>query len=186
MENTLQNPNFEYRYSPLSILLHWLMAAMLVIVFATMELRPYTAKGSDLREALSAWHFGLGLAIFGLVWLRCISRRTNQIPVIAEESPTWQNALAKMTHFMLYGLMIGMPILGWLAQSAKGQPILLLGFEVPALIGNNESIAKLFKQWHLSFATLGYGLIALHLAAAAFHHYVRKDATLRRMLPGCK
>jgi cytochrome b561 len=79
--------------------------------------------------------------------------------------------------------MIAMPLLGWLALSAKGAPVSLFGLPLPALIGPSKALARNMKQIHETIATAGYFLIGLHAAAALFHHYVVHDNTLVRMLP---
>ncbi len=86
-------------------------------------------------------------------------------------------------HFALYVFMLGMPILGWFAVSAKGDPILFFGLQLPALIGHDKSLYDTLKEIHETIGTIGYYLIGLHAAAALVHHYVIHDNTLLRMLP---
>ncbi len=169
-------------YSSLSIFMHWLMLALIVAVYATMELKPYAAKGGALREALTIAHYAVGVAIFAAVWLRALIRLSNPAP-LAQPGPRWQRVLSKATHLTLYALMLGMPVLGWLWLSAKGQVLSFFGLDLPMAMGKDASWAKLFKQWHQFFANVGYGLMGLHVAAALLHHYVMRDTTLQRMLP---
>ena len=63
------------RYGSLSIFMHWLMLALLIGVYACINLRELYPKGSDLRDGLKMWHFMLGLSVFALVWLYISSRR---------------------------------------------------------------------------------------------------------------
>jgi superoxide oxidase len=67
--------------------------------------------------------------------------------------------------------------------SASGKPIPFFGLELPALLGPDKALAGDIKEVHETVAVLGYWLIGLHAAAALFHHYVRRDDVLRRMLP---
>jgi cytochrome b561 len=76
-----------------------------------------------------------------------------------------------------------MPLTGWLMLSAAGKPIPFFGLELPALIGENKALAKQIKEVHEFVGTTGYYLIGLHAAVALFHHYLRHDNTLTRMLP---
>jgi cytochrome b561 len=87
-------------------------------------------------------------------------------------------------HILLFALMIGMPLAGWLLLSASGKPIPFFGLELQALTGESKSLAKLVKEIHETGGTVGYFLIGLHAAAALFHHYIVRDNTLLRMLPG--
>ena len=96
---------------------------------------------------------------------------------------THEQRLAKLAHLALYGLMIGLPLLGWLTLSAAGKPIPFFGLELPALLSPDKNLAGDIKEIHETVAELGYWLIGLHAAAALFHHYVRRDDVLRRMLP---
>jgi len=172
------------RYSRLSITMHWLMLILLVTVAATMELRGVVPKGDPLREVLRTWHYMLGLSVFALVWLRLLLQR-GPTPPIVPAPPAWQNAAARLMHVALYTLMIGLPILGWLTLSAKGKPIpFFLGLQLPALIAESKATASWLKELHEAGATAGYVLVGLHAAAGLYHHYIQRDNTLARMLPG--
>ena len=175
--------NGSAQYGSLSIALHWVMLLLLIAVYATIELRGMFPKGSDPREAMKAWHFMLGLAVFGLVWLRLLIQATaGPVPAIVPVQPRWQAASAKLMHALLYLFMIAMPILGWLVLSAEGKPIPFFGVNLPALIAENKESAKSLQEIHETVGELGYWLIGLHAAAALFHHYVVRDNTLSRML----
>ena len=171
------------RYGSLSIGLHWLMLLLFVGVYACIELRGFFPKGSDPREALKTWHFMLGLSVLVLALLRLVVHLTTATPRIEPDPPGWQKLSARLMHLALYGLMIGMPIAGWLLLSAAGKPIPFFGLQLPALIAESKSAASLIKEVHETGGTVGYFLIALHAAAALFHHYFVRDNTLRRMLP---
>ncbi len=175
--------NTNIRYGTLSISLHWLMLLLLIAVYASINLRELYPKGSDPREALKAWHFMLGLCVFVLVTLRLYARISAPTPVITPGLLPWQNLSAKLVHFALYALMIGMPILGWLLLSAAGKPIPFFGLELPALIGKNKTLADSIKEIHEVIGTAGYFLIGIHVAAALYHHYIKRDNTLIRILP---
>jgi len=172
------------RYSTLSISLHWLMLLLLAAVYACIELRGMYPKGSDAREAMKTWHFMLGLSVFCLVLLRVAARVIRPAPPITPTPPAWQMIPAKIIHLSLYALMIGMPLGGWLILSAAGKPIPFFGLELPALVDANKALAGQIHEIHETFGAIGYWLIGIHSAAAVFHHFIAKDDTLRRMLPG--
>lgn len=86
-------------------------------------------------------------------------------------------------HIAPAALMIGLPVLGWLILSAKAATP-LWGYNLPPLMSPNASTAKWLKNLHELGATAGYFLIGAHAAAALFHHYVIRDNTLARILPG--
>ena len=165
-------------YSRLSIGLHWLMLALLAAVYALILLREGYPKGSDIREALKAWHFSLGLTVFALVWVRMTLR------AVGRHAPSgdWSERIARVMHLALYAFMLAMPLLGWLTLSAEGDPIRFFGLPLPALTAPNELLADRTKTIHETLGTVGYWLVGLHAAAALLHHYLLKDDTLKRMM----
>jgi cytochrome b561 len=175
--------NSTARYGALSIALHWLMLLLIVAVYACIELRSQFPRGSDLREALKAWHFTLGLAVFVLVWLRLIARLMGPIPDIVPRPSKLQLRIAHAFEYAIYAFMIAMPLLGWLILSAEQKPVPFFGMQLPPLIGANAALAKQFEEVHESLGTAGYFLIGIHAAAALVHHYIRRDNTLTRILP---
>jgi cytochrome b561 len=174
------------RYHLASISLHWVMLALFIGVYASINLREIFDKGSMPREALKSLHFMLGLLMFALVWLRLAMRAIYPAPRLQAAQPQWQAMAGKLAHLMLYTIMIGMPLLGWLILSAAGKPIPFFGLELPALIGPDKALAGQLKEIHEFVGTAGYFLIGGHAAAALFHHYVQRDNTLLRMWPGSR
>lgn len=171
------------RYRTSSIGFHWLMLLLFVAVYASIELRQLFEKGSDPREALKTWHFMLGMLAFALAWLRLAARLSGPAPAIRPQPPRLQRLSSRLLHLALYVLMIGMPLTGWLVLSAAGKPIPFFGLELPALIGENKALAKELKGLHEAVGTTGYVLIGGHVVAALYHHYIKRDDTLMRMLP---
>jgi len=170
------------RYGRLSIILHWVTLALLIGVYACIELREMYPRGSEPREALKIWHFTLGLTVFFLVWVRLAARLLGSTPPIVPAAPKWQLMIASIVELALYALMIVLPLLGWLTLSADGDAIPFFGLELPALVGENKPLAERMEEIHKTLATIGYFLIGLHGAAALFHHYVQRDNTLKRMM----
>ena len=171
-------------YNSLSITLHWLMLALIVAAYSTIELRELFSKGSDPRDALKSFHFMIGMSIFFLVWLRLAFRFIGgAAPAITPTLKKHQQKAAEFMHIALYILMIAMPILGWLLLSSVGKPVPFFGFEIPTLIEESQTLKPIFKELHELLGTAGYVLIGLHAAAGLFHHYVQRDDTMLRMLP---
>ncbi|MCK9553745.1 cytochrome b [Aquamicrobium sp.] len=172
------------RYGSLSIGMHWLMLLLMIAVYAAIELHDIAPKGSTLRANLKTSHFMLGLGVLALVTVRLATRAfAGPAPRIEPPIPVWQHRLAVAMHVVLYVFMIGMPLLGWFAVSAKGKPILFFGMQLPALIGQDKALYDSLKEIHKTIGTVGYYLIGLHTTAALFHHYVMRDNTLLRILP---
>jgi superoxide oxidase len=174
------------RYSKSIIALHWLMLILIVAVYATINLRELFPKGSDPRESMKALHFMLGLSVLLFVSIRIWARLSSSAPTIIPQLNTWQNITSKSVHAFLYFMMIAMPILGWLTLSAAGKVIPFFGLELPALIAANEGYEDTLKDIHETIGEIGYYVIALHAGAALFHHFIKGDNTLTRMLPDLK
>lgn len=175
----MTQPAIDRRYSAFSISLHWLMVLLFVAVYASIELREFFPKGSALRTSLKEWHYLLGLSIFVLAWIR-IAARTIAPPPANNGAA---RLLAKAVHLGLYGLMIGMPIAGWLVLSGEGESVPVFGLELPPLTAPNEALADAAEEIHELVGTIGYFLIGLHTAAALVHHYILRDRVLTQMLP---
>ena len=173
------------RFSSSSIAMHWLMAVLLVATVSAIEFKDIYPKGSAGRELLKTLHFMLGASIFALVWLRLLARWWGTTPRITPAIPAWQATFSHAVQWALYALMVALPVLGWLILSANGKPVTLLGgLQMPLLpMTPSRESTLLFKEIHETGATIGYGLVALHTAAALVHHYVQGDNTLLRMLP---
>lgn len=96
--------------------------------------------------------------------------------------PRWQLLVARMTHMLLYVLMLATPLCGWLYSSAAGFPVVYLKlWQLPDLVHKNRDLAKILVEVH---GVLGWSvcwLVVLHVGAALKHHFVDRDATLRRM-----
>jgi len=174
------------RYRRPLIILHWFTLLLLIAVFGFIELRELFEKGTEARELMKAMHFTLGLTVLLTVMLRLFFRLQSQAPAI-EPAPHWlMHKAAQLVHLLLYALMIGMPIAGWLILSAAGKPIPFYGFELPPLIGENKDLSDAIKTVHKTAGNFAYFLIAVHAMAGLYHHHVRHDNTLLRMLPGRK
>lgn len=176
--NSLSSPN---RYHPLLIALHWFMFVLLVVVFTTIEIRGQFPRGSDTRELVKALHFMLGMVVLLLVVIRLAIRLSHKTPAIVPTPKLWENLLAKLVHVSFYAFMIFMPIAGWVILSAEGHGVPFFGLELPPLVDKNEALAEQVEDLHKQLGEIGYYLIGLHVVAGLFHHYVRRDNTLKRI-----
>ncbi|WP_341708013.1 cytochrome b [Halopseudomonas sp.] len=185
--NTRETPAMQassHRYHSLNVTLHWVMLLLIAAAYACIELRTAFARGSDARELIKHWHFALGMAVFVLVWLRLIGRLIFPRPAITPQPARWQHWLASGMHLALYGLMISLPLLGWLILSAGGKTQVFDWLTLPSLVVPDRQLAGQLKEVHEWLGVAGYWLIGLHAAAGVVHHYVLRDDTLVRMLPG--
>lgn len=162
--------------------LHWLIG-LLIIGMLALGLTMGDFEG-DTRFALYGIHKSIGAIILGLVVLRLLWRWTNYNPLLPEDFSPLGRLAARGGHFLLYVCMLAMPLSGWVLSNAAGYPVSVFGwFNLPAIVGKNHDLHELAEEVH---EWVAYGLIALiigHIAAALYHHFIRKDLVLRRMLP---
>lgn len=172
------------RYAVSMRRLHWLMAILIALAYLAIEQRGLFERGSTGRFAMMQSHFWLGISIFILVWVRISQRLKFRAPRITPALPTWQAGLSHAFHFALYAFFIVMPILGLLTAWYDGK-ILFIPFTdiaLPALVTENEATAHQLEDLHGQIGEIFYWVIGFHVFAALYHHFVRKDDTLKRML----
>lgn len=162
--------------------MHWITALVIAAVFATIEIRGYYPRGSEMRDFLTASHKSLGMLVLLLVLIRINLIAGKSAPPIVPAPPAWQNTLARFIHLTLYAAMIAMPILGWLMTSAKGRPIPFFGLTVAPIISPDKELAHTLEEVHEFIGNALYYVIGLHAAGALVHHYLLKDNTLLRMV----
>ncbi|MDR2212404.1 MAG: cytochrome b [Pseudomonadales bacterium] len=174
--------NSTARYGTLSLALHWLTALLIVAVYALMHVHEALGRTPAAATA-ELWHSMLGLLVLLLTLIRLPLRFMQPAPAIEPPLVQWQHWLSLATHGALYVLiLLAMPILGWLLLSAEGHDISFFGLPLPALSARDPARAETVKEIHETIGNIGYALIALHTAAALYHHYVLRDNTLVRML----
>ncbi len=165
------------------VMLHWATALLIVAVFASIELREVFEKGSIPREFLKSLHSMLGLSVFALTLVRIFIALRTPEPAILPAPPAWQAYAGKFMHFVIYAILIALPVLGWMTLSAAGKPVPFFGLTLPPMIAESKDTAEWLKELHHEIGEIFYWIIGLHVTAALVHHYVVKDNTLRRMMP---
>ncbi|AYQ86789.1 cytochrome b [Burkholderia gladioli] len=170
-------------FNPLARLLHWLMAAMiLAMLFIGVGM---VSSVSARHAVLIAIHKPLGIAILVLVILRLVVRFSKRPPALPEDLPGWQRAAAHLSHWVLYALMIAMPLIGWAMLSAGGYPVMLGGgVQLPALMGADPIAFAWLRNAHELLAFVLFATVVVHLAAALFHGLIRRDGVFGSMARG--
>ncbi|MCK9797654.1 cytochrome b [Pseudomonas sp. MAFF 302030] len=170
-------------FAPLARLLHWLMALMIIaMLFIGAGM---VTSVSERHEWLLHLHKPLGIAILLLVMVRLFVRFSTRQPPLPADLPAWQVLAAKASHVLLYALMVILPLLGWAMISAAGDPVLLSAtLQLPSILPANAKVFAWLRQAHGYLAYLLFLTVLLHLAAALFHGWVRRDGVLKSMLHG--
>jgi len=170
-------------FAPLARLLHWLMALLVIaMLFIGAGM---VASVSERHEWLIHLHKPLGVAILLLVIVRLFVRFSTRQPPLPADLPGWQVLAAKASHGLLYALMLTLPVLGWAMISAAGDPVTLgIGLQLPAIVPANAALFAFLRRAHGYLAYLLFLTVLLHLAAALFHGWIRRDGVLQSMLSG--
>jgi cytochrome b561 len=175
--------NAPRHFAPLARLLHWLMALMIIaMLFIGAGM---VASVSERHEWLLQLHKPLGIAILLLVIVRLVVRFTTRTPPLPADLPGWQALAAKASHVLLYALMLALPLLGWSMISAAGDPVMLSeSLRLPSILPADAQTFALLRKAHGYLAYLLFLTVLVHLAAALFHGWVRRDEVLDSMLRG--
>jgi cytochrome b561 len=173
----------EARFAPLSRLLHWLMAAMiLIMLFVGVGM---VSSTTERYRYLVALHRPLGILILILAVVRLTNRLLKPLPPLPASLPKMQKMAASVSHILLYALMFIMPLLGWAMLSAAPYPIALIGsLRLPAILSPDAALYAQLRALHTDFALLFYVVILVHLGAALMHAWIRRDGVFRSMAGG--
>jgi cytochrome b561 len=170
-------------YPATSKLLHWLIAACVLTTAPVAIAMTRVAKGPT-QDALYNFHKSLGVLILILMILRVINRLAADALTAAPEIEPWQKTVSAIVHTSFYVLLLAMPVVGYIANSAYGAPTPFFGlFQLPQLIGKNEALATQLFTIHRWVGWLLIVLVLSHVSAALYHHFGREDSVLKRMLP---
>lgn len=170
-------------FAPLARLLHWLMALMIIaMLFIGAGM---AASVSERHEWLLNLHKPLGIAILLLVVVRLFVRFSTRQPPLPADLPAVQVLAAKLSHVLLYALIFTLPIVGWAMISAAGDPVMLSSsLQLPSILPANPTTFAFLRKAHMYLAYLLFFTVLLHLAAALFHGWIRRDGVLQTMLNG--
>ena len=136
-------------------------------------------------DTLINLHLSFGVLILAVAVVRLAWRATHAEPPPEDGVPPWQAQSARIIHWLLYVLLFVLPILGWINASWRGFPVVMFGLELPKLVATRVPgwgwTGDVHSCWP-NYAMLA--LVGLHVAAALYHYFVRRDGVLQRMLPG--
>ena len=170
-------------YSAPAKVLHWLMALLIACLLA-LGFDMVDLPLSPQKIQFFSYHKWAGVTVFFLVWLRMFWRLTHRPPSYPASMTALQRSAAYSGHFALYALMLAMPLSGWLMSSAKGVQTVWFGLlPLPDLLSRDKALGSQLEVLHGAFAMGLVVLAGVHIAAALYHYFVRKDDILQRMLP---
>lgn len=175
--------NTSDRFGLVARTFHWLVFLLLIASF-TIGWSMVDLPLSPRKLQVYSWHKWIGATIFLVVILRLGWRLLNPVPEASRATPRWQRAAAGVSHFLLYAVLIVLPITGWIMSSAYNIPLVYLGLiHVPGPFAGNQAVGDTMLVVHIWLGIALLALVAVHVVAALYHHLILRDDVLRRMLP---
>ncbi len=186
-----RTPRFPARYTRTAIVLHWIIAA-LIGVSVVLGLTADALPEDWIRPAIDL-HKSFGLTVLGLVLARILWRLSHPAPPLPRAYARLERIAAHAVHLLLYGLMLLLPISGWLHDSAfkdaAAHPLNLFGivpwFRIAAIqnlpAGPKEALHGQLFALHVWAGYALYALVALHILGALKHQFIDRHAELQRM-----
>lgn len=165
-------------------LLHWLMAGLIILMFFAFLGFEFARTDSERIEMLLG-HSSLGTIITVLLLIRLLKRF-----VLKQELPThqltkWQSKIAKSSHYLMYALMLLVPLSGYLTANFHELPVMVFG-SFPLNGTADDNIFSKLRIIHSTSIKLFIALIALHIGAALLHKFNLKDNVMYSMRPWFK
>ena len=170
-------------YSLTRILLHWLIAIVVIGLFASGYWMVDLDYYHEWYTKAPYVHKAIGLLLFIALILASFIRLFTTKPQYDSSLSPLEKRSAKLVQYSMSVLVYSLIATGYLITTAKGDAISIFGlFEIPAIFSEINSQNDLAGKLHRWGAYLCIGLAFLHASAALFHHFVKKDTTLTRML----
>ncbi|WP_428377362.1 cytochrome b [Lichenicoccus sp.] len=172
------------RYNPTAQALHWVSALLMFIVIPLAWVMVALPKDAASRETYYMLHKSVGLTILVIVAVRLAWRAAHPAPPSPSSLAPWEHAAGRLSHWLLYLILVGMPFSGYVMSAAGGHAVTFFGlFPLPGL-PHNKAVSSDAHWVHVAIGQWAvYALIVLHLLATVWHVAVRRDAVLGRMLP---
>ncbi len=178
----MNTPSDRYTYK--ARWFHWAMAILIVLAYGLILSRTQFERGSPLRIFVVQSHFWVGIVVLIMAFFRVAERHRHTPPGITPPLEGLLRTAATLSHYLLYAFLFVQPVLGLLTVLIeKGSlPIPLTQLLIPSPFPVSEQLAESLEDIHKLLGTIFYYVIGLHVVAAIWHHFVRKDNTVQRMV----
>lgn len=187
--------NSQESYGVIAKWLHWSIALMFLLSYCSVYYRHwFTVKETPENWLALQIHLSVGVTIAALVLLRILWRLLNRLPN-PEPGPVWAHKIAKLGHYLLYAVMILMPLTGYIGTGVNTEYFMMFEiekFESTALFDFivTNGLGMEFEEFEQPIDTFHkeimgeYVLLFMifgHITAALYHHFILKDRTLAKM-----
>lgn len=169
------------RYNIVTQALHWMMAGLLVylIFFSQFEEVPDASMEQKIQL-----HAGLGVIVLLLGLFRFYWRKNRPRPAPIETGPLWQQKASEIVHHLFYAIFLLGPLIGFILAGLVAYPVRIFGvLEVSTWLQDNEAAASIVNSMHGLTADILTALLVVHVAAAIYHHFIKRNGLIWRMLP---
>lgn len=171
-------------YGSVTRFFHWTIF-FLVLVMVPLGFLMIGIEDKELKGQVINIHKLIGLLILSLMLMRAFWALINIKPLLPFATPFWEKVAERFVHYLLYLGLFLMPLSGWLGSSWGGKPPHIGNFNINFPVSPNKDMAGFsFEYIHQPLALVLIALISIHVLAALYHHFVRRDDILRRMLKG--
>ncbi|MCW9033052.1 MAG: cytochrome b [Rhodospirillales bacterium] len=172
-------------FGSFGLFIHWAMAVLMVAGFVSGQIMEDVPRGAE-KLSIMGWHMLVGGVIFALILIRVLWRRMDPPPTLPDTMPAWEVKLSWIAHMALYGVMIALPVTGFLAVTSIDVSVPLPGlFEVGPLL-LSKPLHEGAEEIHELLVGLMVASVVLHIIGALWHRYVSKDGVTERMIPFLK
>ncbi len=176
-----QNRTTPKRYNTVAQLLHWTMAVLLVYLIFFSQ---YEEVPDLLMEQKIQLHSGLGVIVLILGLFRFYWRRNRPRPAPIETDAPWQKKASEFVHYAFYAIFLIGPVIGFILAGLVSYPVRIFGWlEISSLLQDNTAAASFVNSLHGLTADILTALVVVHIAAAIYHQFIKKNGLIWRMLP---
>ena len=168
------------KYGAVAKFFHWVLA-VLILLMLCLGFYMGTISDKVLKGVIVNLHKCLGLAILALMILRGIWALCNVRPAMPTNTRWWERRLERLVHYSFYVVLLAMPLAGWIGASSAGKPPQYGSLALGLPLAHNGRLIDLAFQTHNFLAGVIIVLISIHIAAAFFHYFFKKDRVVQRM-----
>lgn len=176
--------NTDIAYGSVSKTLHWLIFFLILFMLIYGYFLDTIPK--DYQGIAYNIHKLTGVTILLLVVIRLIWKFVNVSPPLPADTPSWQVGIDHLVQWLLYISIIAMPVAGWVGSSSAGKPPHIGDLTLSLPIAQNKALISTAFTIHNTLAIVIIALVIIHILAALYHFFIKKDRVFQRMLPESK
>lgn len=174
--------NSTQSYGILTKIFHWLMALLIIPQIVVGYVMIFVTNTNPQKWVMYGLHKSFGFMLLILIILRLVWRSFEQEPMPPLDIPRWQTSVAKWNIYLLIALMVIMPLSGILMSLLGGYDVKVFDFFTINAITKKTVMGGLSAEFHCYGGYIMSAAVTAHILAALYHHFIRKDNILKRMI----